>query len=93
DWHGKKKTVPVASGGLHPGVVPMLVARGGRDFAATFGGGVHGHPKGSEAGARAVRQALEATLAGVELEAAAKKHVELAEALKKWGRNPPGAGE
>ncbi len=92
DWY-VKPVAPVASGGLHPGVVPMLVDRLGTDFAATFGGGVHGHPDGSRAGAMAVRQALEASLAGTPLPEAAKKHPELATALKKWGMKPPSGGE
>jgi ribulose-bisphosphate carboxylase large chain len=91
DWHGLKKTIPVASGGLHPGVVPQLWdAAGGPDFAATAGGGVHGNPLGSEAGARALRQAVEAYQKKVPLEEYAKKHEELAAALKRWGTKPPG---
>ncbi|MHB8606258.1 MAG: type III ribulose-bisphosphate carboxylase [Thermoplasmatota archaeon] len=93
DWHGLKKTIPVASGGLHPGVVPLLVATVGTDFAATFGGGVHGHPKGSEAGARAVRQALDATMEGITLAEYAKTHAELAVALEKWGTGVVGGSE
>ena len=90
DWHGLKTTIPVASGGLHPGVVPMLIeAAGDVDFAATAGGGVHGNPLGSEAGARALRQAVQATLKGIPIEEAARKHEELAAALKRWGTNPP----
>jgi ribulose-bisphosphate carboxylase large chain len=93
DWYGVTKTVPVASGGLHPGVVPLLVERGGTDFAAMFGGGVHGHPEGSRKGGMAVREALEATLRGVPLEEAAKSKSELAQALKKWGTSPVGGDE
>ncbi len=37
-------------------------------------------------GARAMRQALDAALENMPLEEYAKKHVELAAALKKWGR-------
>jgi ribulose-bisphosphate carboxylase large chain len=90
DWHGLKTTIPVASGGLHPGVIPQLIeAAGDVDFAATAGGGVHGNPLGSEAGARALRQAMDATLKGIPIEEAAKKHEELAAALKRWGTAPP----
>lgn len=91
DWHGLKKTIPVASGGLHPGVVPQLWdAAGSAEFAATAGGGVHGNPLGSEAGARAVRQAVEAYQRKIPIEEYAKTHEELAAALKRWGTTPPG---
>lgn len=90
DWHGLKRTIPVASGGLHPGVMPQLLeAAGGPDFAATAGGGVHGNPLGSEAGAKALRAATEAAVRGEALEDAAKRVPELAAALKRWGTKPP----
>lgn len=91
DWHGIKKTIPVASGGMHPGVLHMVWdAVGDADFAAASGGGVHGNPLGTEAGARAMRQAVAAYQAGESPDAYAKKHPELAAALKKWGTKPPG---
>ncbi len=93
DWHGMAKTLPVASGGLHPGVIPLLVETVGRDFAMTLGGGVHGHPKGSEAGARAARQSLDATMAGTPLAEAARSRPELALALEKWGMDVVGGAD
>jgi ribulose-bisphosphate carboxylase large chain len=48
------------------------------------GGGIHGHPKGSKQGARAMRQAVDATLDGVSLKEYAETHDELALALEKW---------
>jgi ribulose-bisphosphate carboxylase large chain len=45
------------------------------------GGGVHGHPDGSTAGAKAMMQALHAAMAGIPLEQAAKENKELARAL------------
>jgi ribulose-bisphosphate carboxylase large chain len=82
---GLKDVFPVASGGLHPGSMPLLIERMGANIIAQFGGGVHGHPKGTKAGAAAVRQAAEGTMRGITLEEYAKTHRELAEALKKWG--------
>jgi ribulose-bisphosphate carboxylase large chain len=94
DWHGLKKTFPVASGGMHPGVIPQVWdAVGDADFCAAAGGGVHGNPLGSEAGARAMRQAVEAYQKGVKLEEYAKTHEELAAALKRWGTKPVGGSE
>lgn len=84
DWLDIKKTFAVASGGLHPGSIPPLVERMGKDIVAQFGGGCHGHPSGTEAGARAIRQALNAVLDGVSLEEAKEEHEELDQALKKW---------
>lgn len=81
---GLKPVLPVASGGLHPGHVPDLIGIFGRDFVIQAGGGIHGHPDGSVAGAMAVRQAVDATLDGGTLREYARNHVELARALEIW---------
>lgn len=79
-----KKVLPVASGGLHPGLVPALIDIFGRDFVIQAGGGIHGNPKGTIAGAMAMRQAVDAVLTGSSLEDFAVKHKELAMALRTW---------
>ena len=82
---GKLKPVlPIASGGMHPGLVPKLVQILGKDLIINFGGGIHGHPKGSEAGAQAVYQATEATMKNIPLKEYAKNRNELKEALDYW---------
>ncbi len=81
-----KPTFPVASGGLHPGLVPDIVEIFGNDVIIQAGGGVHGHPDGTEAGAKAMRQAAEAAVKGIPLEEYAEDHEELRKALEKWGR-------
>jgi ribulose-bisphosphate carboxylase large chain len=81
---GVKHVLPVASGGLHPGLVPGLMKIFGLDFVIQAGGGIHGHPDGSEAGARAMRQAVESVLEGVELKEYARDHPELSRALETW---------
>jgi ribulose-bisphosphate carboxylase large chain len=83
---GLKPVLPVASGGLHPGLVPALVKFFGKDFVIQAGGGIHGHPNGTTAGARAMRQAVDATMHNVSLDAYAKRHKELEAALETWGR-------
>jgi len=83
-WHGLKSVFPVASGGLHPGVVPNLIAILGVEMVYNFGGGIHGHPDGSKAGAMAVRQALDAGMGGIDLYTYVEKHSELRAALEKW---------
>ena len=81
---GLKPVLPVASGGLHPRLVPALMETFGNDFVIQAGGGIHGHPEGTVAGAKAMRQAVDATLEGKTLEEYAKNHKELALALKQW---------
>jgi ribulose-bisphosphate carboxylase large chain len=94
EWHGLKTTIPVASGGMHPGVLSIVWdAVGDPGFAATAGGGVHGNPLGSEAGARGFRQAVEAYQKGIPVEEYAKTHEELAAAIKRWGTKPPGGAD
>jgi ribulose-bisphosphate carboxylase large chain len=79
-----KPVLPVASGGLHPRLVPALMETFGKDFVIQAGGGIHGHTAGTFAGARAMRQAVDATLEGKTLEEYAKTHEELKIALELW---------
>lgn len=79
-----KQVLPVASGGLHPRLVPALLKTFGNDVVLQAGGGIHGNPLGTIAGAKAMRQAVDATLEGKTLEEYAKNHKELAVALKEW---------
>ena len=88
DWQGVRPAMPIASGGLHPGHVPQLLSLFGNDVIMQFGGGIHGHPGGTAAGTRAVRQALEAALAGVPLAKFALGAVDLSAALEKWQAKP-----
>lgn len=82
---GMKPTFPVSSGGLHPGKVAHEIATLGTDIILQAGGGIHGHPDGTAAGARAMRQAVDACMEGTSLEEYAKDHYELERALKHWG--------
>jgi ribulose 1,5-bisphosphate carboxylase large subunit-like protein len=56
----------------------------GNDFVIQAGGGIHGHKNGTIAGAKAVRQAVNATLEGKTLEKYAETHKELKAALELW---------
>ncbi len=90
EWDAKIKPVmPVASGGVGPDVVDGLLALHGNDVVVQAGGGIHGHPKGTRVGAKAMLQAIEAAMKGVPAPEYAKKHKELAEALKIWRYKPP----
>jgi len=82
--YGVKEVLPVASGGLYPSLVPALMGFFGKDFVIQAGGGIHGHTDGTVAGAKAMRQAVDATLQGVSLEEYAKSHKELQDALDHW---------
>jgi ribulose-bisphosphate carboxylase large chain len=82
--HGLKPVLPVASGGLHPKLVPALMESFGNDFVIQAGGGIHGHSQGTVAGARAMRQAVHATLEGISLREFAETHDELKTALEAW---------
>jgi ribulose-bisphosphate carboxylase large chain len=85
DWYNINPTLPVASGGLSPIHIPELIKLLGKDMVYQFGGGCHGHPDGTIAGAKAIRQAIDATLEGRELKDYAVSHIELARAIDKWG--------
>jgi ribulose-bisphosphate carboxylase large chain len=84
DWGDIRPVLPVASGGLNPLQMPRLIEKLGKDMVFQFGGGCHGHPDGTEAGAKAIRQAADAVLEGYGLEEYAENHIELAKAIKKW---------
>jgi len=81
---GLKPVLPVASGGLHPKLVPALMEYFGKDFVIQAGGGIHGHTDGTFAGATAMRQAVDAAMQGKTLEAYAETHRELKVALDLW---------
>jgi ribulose-bisphosphate carboxylase large chain len=84
EMSGLKPVLPVASGGLHPKLVPALMEYFGKDFVIQAGGGIHGHTNGTFAGATAMRQAVDATMQRKTLEAYAKTHKELKVALDLW---------
>jgi ribulose-bisphosphate carboxylase large chain len=67
-------TTPVLSCGFHPGLVEKITELAGTEFMANVGGAIHGHPGGTIAGARAMRQAIDKTY-GPEYD----------QAITKWG--------
>ena len=85
-WFRVKPVLGVASGGVYPGIVDKIMNFMGKNIVIQAGGGIHGHPAGTVAGAKAMRQAVDATLKGISLKAYAIDHLELFEALKKWGQ-------
>lgn len=83
-WHNIKPVLGVASGGISPIITDKIINIMGKDIIIQAGGGIHGHPKGTVAGARAMRQAIDAAIKKIPLEKYAKEHIELKQALEKW---------
>ena len=81
-----KPTMPMPSGGITPQNVQDIMNALGKDIMIGSGGGIHAHPMGPRAGARALRQAIDAAMKGVKLEDHAKEHEELGRALGTWGK-------
>lgn len=69
------------SGGTTQMAVEKIVKEVGTDVMLAAGGGVHGHPDGSEAGAKSMRQAIDAAMQGIPVTEYAKDHKELARML------------
>ncbi len=86
NWGRIKATLPIASGGLHPGLVKKMIKILGKDLIINFGGGLHGHPRGSIAGARACWQAIELATNKEALKKPREYFQEYYEALKYWGK-------
>ena len=80
-----KPTIPIIGGGVHPGTVDRYVSDLGSDIVLGVGGAIQGHPGGAAAGVRAMKQALEARMAGVPVAEAAASHEELGHAIAAWG--------
>ncbi len=85
NWDKLKPVFAVCSGGLYPGHVPFLIKNYGKDIIIQAGGGIHWNPRGSKYGAMGMKQALNATLKGISLKEYSKAHLELKEALDKFG--------
>jgi ribulose-bisphosphate carboxylase large chain len=77
--------MPVVSSGQWAGQAPETYRRAGSmDLMYLAGGGIMAHPGGPAAGVRAIRQAWEAAAQQIPLEAYAREHRELREALDKF---------
>ncbi|KQQ80598.1 3-oxo-isoapionate-4-phosphate decarboxylase OiaX [Aureimonas sp. Leaf324] len=86
------RPLPVVGSGQWGGQAPATYAAvGSTDLLYLCGGGVVSHPMGPAAGVRAVRQAWEAAVAGVDLDAYAADHPELAASIRAFG-GPDGKG-
>lgn len=80
--YGFKKTAASLSCGSHPGLVQTTVKNFGDDLMMSLGGSMHGHPSGTIAGAKAMRQAFDLL---TEKNQNLKNLTEYNEAIEKWG--------
>lgn len=72
----KYNVLPALSCGMHPGLVNAIETRFGINFMANTGGAIHGHPMGTLAGAKAMRQAIDKDFENKEYKVA----------IEKWGK-------
>lgn len=80
-----KPVFPAPSGGVHAGNLSPVLDDIGNDCIIGVGGAIHGHKLGAVAGAKSVRQAIDAWMTGIPLNEAAKENKELALAIEAWG--------
>jgi 2,3-diketo-5-methylthiopentyl-1-phosphate enolase len=84
-FHNIKRAWPMPAAGMYPGLADVLIQEHGIDFIVPAGGGMLGHPMGYRAGAMAWRQAIDAVLAGMTLQEAARQYAEFGAAAETWG--------
>jgi ribulose-bisphosphate carboxylase large chain len=78
EWLGMKATTPIISGGMNALRLPGFFDNLGHcNVIQTSGGGAFGHKEGGAAGAKSLKQARDAWMAGVDLITYAKDHPEL----------------
>lgn len=83
---GGYTVMPVIASGQWAGQAPdTYQALGHVDLIYLCGGGIIGHPQGTAAGVLSVRQAWQAALQGISLEAYAAGHAELRQAIESFG--------
>jgi ribulose-bisphosphate carboxylase large chain len=80
------RIMPVFSSGQWAGQAPDTYQRlGSADLMYVCGGGIMAHPGGIAAGVNSIRQAWEAALKRIPLDEYAREHVELRQALERFG--------
>ncbi|NBB78045.1 MAG: ribulose 1,5-bisphosphate carboxylase [Verrucomicrobia bacterium] len=84
---GWKPLLPVVSSGQWGGQAFDTYARtGSTDLLYLAGGGIMAHPAGPGGGVRAIRQAWEAAVRGLDLEAAAREYPEFRQSVETFGK-------
>ena len=90
---GQPALLPAVSGGLNPANLPRTLDVCGRDVLFLAGRGVAGHPNGIKGGVRAMEQAAQAWIDGIDLQVYAHDHAELRAYLGTLGTKAAGAYE
>ncbi|MFQ5892406.1 MAG: RuBisCO large subunit C-terminal-like domain-containing protein, partial [Candidatus Methanofastidiosia archaeon] len=83
-WGHLREALPVSSGGIHALKLKRNLELLGDDTLFLAGGGVFSHKMGAEAGAKSLREALEALRKGMDLKEKAKECRELKWVLENW---------
>lgn len=83
---GGYEIMPVISSGQSAGQAPDTYKRAGSvDVMHLAGGGIMAHPGGPASGMKALSQAWEAAVKGIDLRTYAEEHIELKQAIEKFG--------
>jgi ribulose-bisphosphate carboxylase large chain len=72
----KHNVMPALSCGFHPGLTEWVTDKIGVDYMANVGGAIHGHPGGTLAGTKAMRQSIDGD----------HHEIEYREAVNRWGK-------
>ncbi|UCE14513.1 MAG: ribulose 1,5-bisphosphate carboxylase [Candidatus Heimdallarchaeota archaeon] len=90
-----KPVLPMPSGGVTPGIALNLIKDLGHDIMIGAGVGIHSHPQGTRAGAKAFRQVIEIGMTNLEeaaedledyLDDHEGEYPELVQAIESWGK-------
>ncbi|MGL5080296.1 MAG: RuBisCO large subunit C-terminal-like domain-containing protein [Microcoleaceae cyanobacterium] len=81
-----RQVFPVPSAGIHPGIVPQVLADYGQDVILNAGTGIMDHPEGPAAGVSAFFEALDCIDQGTVFEVENLPEGALKTALITWGR-------
>lgn len=92
DGNGYNQTVPSLSCGSHPGLVDTTRYHFGDNLMMNVGGAIQGHPMGTTAGAKAMRQAMDKSLEQ-DMREYMQDKPELKAAIEKWGYVHPKTSE
>ena len=85
EWQGMKATAPIISGGMNALRLPAFFDNLGHcNVIQTSGGGAFGHKAGAVAGAKSLKQARDAWMAGINLLEYAREHPELKGAFESF---------
>jgi ribulose-bisphosphate carboxylase large chain len=84
---GEDSVMPVLSSGQWAGTAQeSYTSMETVDVMHLAGGGIIGHPGGTEAGVKSMIQGWEAAVSGIDIHKYAETHIELKQAIEKFGK-------